>query len=140
MKPEMMNMFSMEMEGMDVKMMQECMEACSAAEQACTMCADASSGDQMARMASMCMTNADMCNTMMRMMMRSMGHDMGSMMAMLEACMMMNKACADACMANAEMSDHAKMCAQVCMDCANACEAMMTSMKPSMAEMPGAMP
>ncbi|HEU4807615.1 MAG TPA: hypothetical protein VFT01_05080 [Homoserinimonas sp.] len=135
MKAEMMNMFSMEMEGMDMKVMQECMEACSAAEQACTMCADSASGDQMARMASMCMTNADMCNTTMRMMMRPMGHDRASMMAMLEACMTMNKACADACMAQSAASDHAKMCAQVCMDCAAACEAMMASMSPASAPM-----
>lgn len=135
MKTEMMDMLSVEMEGMDMKVMQECMEACSAAEQACTMCADASSGDQMARMTSMCMTNADMCNTMMRMMMRPMGHDRASMMAMLEACMTMNKACADACMAQSGSSDHAKMCAKVCMDCAAACEAMMASMRPASASM-----
>lgn len=128
MKAEMMSMFSMEMEGMDMKMMQECMEACSAAEQACTMCADASSGDQMARMASMCMTNADMCNTMVRMMMRPMGHDRASMMAMLHACATMSRACADACMAQSGSSDHAKMCAQVCTDCAMACDAMTASM------------
>ncbi|MEX1077903.1 MAG: hypothetical protein WED09_02190 [Homoserinimonas sp.] len=131
MKAEVMSMFSMEMEGMDTKVMQECMEACSAAEQACTMCADAASGDQMARMASMCMSNADMCHTMMRMMMRPMGSDRASMMAMLEACMTMNKACADACTAQSGSSDHAKMCAQVCMDCAAACEAMMASMAPA---------
>lgn len=130
MRTEMMGMFSMELEGMDMKMMQDCLEACSAAEQACTMCADSASGDQMARMASMCMTNADLCNTTMRMMMRPMGHDRSSMMAMLQACATMCRACADACSAQSGSSDHAKVCAQVCMDCAMACEAMTGMMNP----------
>jgi hypothetical protein len=113
---------------MDMKLMQDCIEACAAAEQAATMCADAGSGDQMAKMSSMCMNTADMANTMMRAMMRPMGYDMASMMAMLEACAMMCRACADECMMHAEMSDHCKMCAEVCMNCAMACDALKASM------------
>ena len=126
---EMKMMDMMTMPGMDMKLMQDCMEACSAAEQATVMCADAAMGDDMAKMMSMCMNMADMANTMMRMMMRPMGYDMASMMACLEATMMMAKACADECMMHAEIIDHAKMCAQVCMNCMTACEAMMNSMK-----------
>jgi len=58
-----------------------------------------------------------------------MGYSMEPMMAMLQATMMMTRACANECMMHAEMSDHAKMCAEVCMNCASACEAMMASMK-----------
>ncbi|MCU1424531.1 MAG: hypothetical protein JWM51_822, partial [Microbacteriaceae bacterium] len=43
MTTQMMNMMSTDMSGTDMKLMQECLEACSAAEQAATMCADAGS-------------------------------------------------------------------------------------------------
>jgi hypothetical protein len=125
-----MDMMSMNMPGMDMKMMQDCMEACSAAEQASTMCADAASGDQMGKMGSMCASTADLCNSMMRMMMRPMGFDMGAMKAMLDATATMCRACAEQCMTHADMSDDAKMCAQVCQNCASACEALAGSMKP----------
>ena len=47
-------------------MMQECIEACSACEQACTMCADSMMGAEMAPSAAMCMNTADMSNTSRR--------------------------------------------------------------------------
>jgi hypothetical protein len=124
-----MDMMSMNMPGMDMKMMQDCMEACSAAEQASIMCADAASGDQMGKMASMCANTADLCNSMMRMMMRPMGFEMAAMTSMLNSTAMMCRACAEQCMTHAEMSDDAKMCAQVCQNCATACEALAGSMK-----------
>lgn len=51
---------------MDMAMMQECIEACSACEQACTMCADSMMGAEMAPSAAMCMNTADMSNTSRR--------------------------------------------------------------------------
>jgi hypothetical protein len=130
MTDQMMSMMSTESMGMamDMKLMQECIEACSAAEQAALMCADAGSGDNMGRMMSMCANTADMANTMMRMMMRPMGYDAASMMGMLEATMMMCRACADECMMHAEMSDHCRMCAEVCTNAVAACEALKSSM------------
>ena len=125
---KMMTMMPMEM-AMDMKLMQQCIEACAAAEQAATMCADAAmGGDGMGKMTSMCANTADMANTMMRMMMRPAGYDMSSMMAMLEATMMMCRACADECMMHADMSADCKMCAEVCRQCAAACQAMIDSM------------
>jgi hypothetical protein len=130
MTAEMMDSMPMMMQGMDMKMMQDCIEACSAAEQACTMCADSDTAEGMGRCASMCTMTADVAATLMRMMLRPMGFDMPSMMAMLEACMTMCRACADECMMHADMSETCKMCAQVCTNCADACSAMMASMKP----------
>ena len=63
--------------GMDMSMMQGCIEACSAASMAATMCADADGAENMGRCASMCMNTADVAMTMMRMMMRPNGYDMG---------------------------------------------------------------
>lgn len=132
------------MQGMDALAMGALVEACSACEQACTICADsmlsmgagsmdagsmdAGSMDMMKCM-SMCMDCADMSNTMMRMMLRPSGYDMPSMMAMMMACKTMATACADCCTMHAEMSEQCTMCAQACMQMAEACEGMITAMK-----------
>jgi hypothetical protein len=42
---------------------------------------------------------------------------------------MMCRACAEQCKMHASMSDDAKMCAQVCENCATACEALAGTMK-----------
>ncbi|MCU1443054.1 MAG: hypothetical protein JWQ59_1204 [Cryobacterium sp.] len=119
----------MPMSGMDMSMMQECIEACSAAEQACTMCAGSMMGEDMMMCSGMCMNCADTCNTMMRMMMRPNGMHMDSMSAMLTATMAMCNACADECMKHAEMSEECRMCADVCRQCAMTCQKMMDAMK-----------
>ena len=133
---QMMEMHSKEMPmpGMTMALMQDCIEACSACEQACTMCAGSmgtggSMGTDMAKCAAMCMDAADMANTMMRVMMRPNGMHMESMLAMLQAMVVMSTACAEECMNHAEMSDDCKMCAEVCRQCAIACETIMDSME-----------
>jgi len=128
MTAEMMQTMSMDtfgMPAMDMMTMQQCIEACSACEQACTMCADNAMADGMIKCASMCMDCADVCNTMMRMMMRPSGFDMPSMRAMLQACMTMCSACADECGNHAEMSETCRMCQMACEACVAACRAMM---------------
>jgi hypothetical protein len=118
--------------GMDMAMMQECIEACSACEQACTTCAGMMMGEGMAMCANMCMNAADTSNTMMRMMMRPNGMHAESFTAMLQATKAMASACADECMKHAEMSDDCRMCAEVCRQCAMATEKMMDAMKGTM--------
>ena len=132
MTAEMMQNMSMDaigMPAMDTMTMQECIEACSACQQACTMCADNSMADGMMKCASMCTDCADVCNTMMRMMMRPTGFDMASMQAMLQACMTMCAACSDECGNHSEMSETCRMCAMACDACRAACEAMLTMMR-----------
>jgi hypothetical protein len=116
--------------GMDMAMMEECIEACSACEQACTMCAGSMMmGENMAMCSGMCMNTADMTNTMMRSMMRPNGMHMESMMSMLQATTMMCNACAEECMKHADMSEDCRMCAETCRQCAMACQKMMDAMK-----------
>ncbi len=119
----------MPVQGMDMMMMQECIEAGSAAEQACTMCAGSTMGPGMMMCANMCMNAADMANTTMRMMMRPNGMHLNSMIKMLDACMTMCAACADECMDHADVSEDCRMCAEVCRQAAMACQKMMESMK-----------
>lgn len=122
---------TMSMTGTDLSLVEACIEACSACEQACVMCADADAeGDGMGRCAAMNSNCANMCNTMMRMLLRPSGLHKPSLMAMLEAMAMMARACADECSTHAADHEHHRMCAQACMDCMNACEALIGSMKP----------
>jgi Domain of Unknown Function (DUF326) len=85
----------------------------------------------MEKCAAMCMSCADMCNTMMRMMMHTSAMDMDSMMAMMQACKVMATACAAECSMHMDMNEHCAMCAKACQEMAMACDAMMTSMKAS---------
>ena len=127
---QMMEMHAAEMPatGMDMAMIQECIEACAACEQACTMCASSMMGDEMMKCTSMCMNSADMANTMMRMMMRPAGMHAPSMMTALQATMSMSNACADECKMRAETSDDARMCADVNRQLAACCQKLMDAL------------
>ncbi len=114
--------------GMDMPMMQQCIEACSAASMAATMCADADGGEGMGRCASMCMNTADVAMATMRMMMRPAGYDMGVMRSMMTACMAMGEACAAECGEHAQMSEHCRICAAACRAMVDACSAAMSGM------------
>ncbi|MCU1533910.1 MAG: uncharacterized protein JWR53_391 [Glaciihabitans sp.] len=118
------------MERMDMTAMQNLVEACSACEQACTMCATSSMGvAAMEKCAAMCMNCADMSNTMMRMTLRPAAMDVDGMMTMLQACMMTANACAAECTMHQDTNEQCRMCAKACQELAMACEAMMASMK-----------
>jgi len=114
------------MHGMDLQLMADCIEACAACEQACTMCSDACATEGMGVCASRCATCADVCSAMMRMMMRPAGMDRTAMMAMLDACAIMCRATAMECASHD--NEYCQMCATVCTNCAEACEAMLASM------------
>lgn len=116
------------MQNRDMDAMQACMDACAACEQASTMCAEACAAHGMGRCSSMCMSTADVANTMMRMLMRPMGMDDNAMMAMLDASAMQMRACAEECMSHADMHDQYRLCATMCMEAADACEQMRASM------------
>jgi hypothetical protein len=121
------------MAGMDMSAMEELIEACSACEQACTMCSAADMGmPDMGKCAGMCANCADVCNTMMRMLMRPIGMDADSMMSMMQATMTMAAACEEECMMHADMGEQHRMCAQACQQVVMASEAMMMSMNKSM--------
>ena len=128
MMADMMKSMPMPTTGMDVSMMQKCIEACSAASMAATMCADADGGEGMGRCASMCMNTADVATTMMRMMLRPAGYDMAVMGSMMTACMSMGEACAMECDMHADMSEHCRICAAACRAMVEACSMMMSAM------------
>ena len=116
------------MTGMDMPVMQGCMEACSAASMAATMCADADSSENMGRCASMCMNTADVATAMMRIIMRPGGYDTNVMRSMMSACMAMGEACAAECETHAEVSEHCRICASACRAMVDACSKAMSGM------------
>lgn len=124
-----MHMKDMPMQGMDMTVMQECMEAGSACAAACTMCADSMMGESESVARSMCATMADLAGTMMRAMMRPTGMHAESMMAMHLATMTMANACAAECQKHADRSEDARMCAEACRQCAEASRKTMDLMK-----------
>lgn len=117
-----------ESSGVDMAMMQQCIEACSAASMAATMCADADGGEGMGRCASMCMNTADVATTTMRMMMRPGGYDVNVMTMMMQACQAMGEACAAECEQHAAMSEHCRICASACRAMVDACSSAMAGM------------
>lgn len=119
-----------EMTGMDMTMMQRCVEACSAASMAATMCADADAGEGMGRCAALCMSTADVATATMRMMMRPAGYDMSVMGSMMSTCMAMGEACAAECAKHADMSEHCRICASACRAMVDACSSVMSSLQP----------
>ena len=122
----------MPMGGMNMALMEDCIEALSACEQACTMCAASLTGEGMEACMNLCQNTADMAHTMMRMMLRPAGMHMESMLASLQATMTLCAACADECMTHSEMHEDCAMCAEVCRQCAMACQKMMDSMSGAM--------
>ena len=123
------SMPSTEATGVDMAMMQECIEACSAVSMTATMCADADAGEDMAKRAAMCANMADVATSTMRMMMRPTGYDMGVMRAMMTACMTMGEACAAECRMHAEMAEHCRICAMACEAMVETCRKTMDAMQ-----------
>ena len=123
-------MKSMPMSGMqmDMALMQESVEACSAASMAATMCADSDIGDDEARCSAVCSNCADVATTMMRMLLRPMGYDQMAMTAMLGACIAMGEACANECRMHGDMDEHCRICAMACDAMVDSCRRLMGSM------------
>ncbi|WP_221583635.1 hypothetical protein [Microbacterium sp. G2-8] len=113
------------MDMMDMSVMQACMDACSAVEQAATICAT-----QDMDCAPACMTCADMSHTMMRSMLRMQGMTPAAMMAMLDACMAVCQMCMDECASHTD-NDVCRMCAQACQACMDSCMAVKDMMMAS---------
>jgi hypothetical protein len=138
------------MQGLDKTAVHNLIEACSAAEQACVMCADGMimdasemnaemlasgmmgaglTGSQLARCTNLCMDAADISHALMRLLLRPSGYDLAVLLASVRACLAITLACAEECMKRADLSEQCRMCAQACHQCADSCEKLMASMK-----------
>lgn len=113
--------------GMSMPMVQDCIEACSAAAMTATVCADADTGEQMERCGAMCANVADVATATLRMLLRPAGYDPGVMSAMLTACATLGQACAAECRVHAEHHEHCRLCAQACESMVDACRSALAA-------------
>jgi hypothetical protein len=120
------------MKDMDPAMMQDCIEAVAACAQACVMCADAVAGEGLARCAALCADCADVCDAMTHVKLRVSGWDMQVMGSMMQATVIVCRACSTECAMHAETNDHCRMCATACDEAASAVERMMAAMSAAM--------
>lgn len=107
----------------DMSVLEACLDACSACEQASIVCSM-----EMTPCAPACMNCAAMCNTMMNCMLRMQGMTREVTMSMLDATIATCQMCMDECMAHADDSEVSRMCAQSCKACMDACMALKNSL------------
>ncbi len=100
--------------------------------QACTACADACLSEEMVADLRKCIRTdldcADLCDTTARVLSRHTGYDANLTRAVLEACAVACRACADECERHAGMHEHCRVCAEACRACEAACAELVAAM------------
>ncbi len=100
--------------------------------QACTACADACLSEEMVADLRKCIRTdldcADLCDTTARVLSRHTGYDANLTRAVLEACAVACRACADECERHAGMHEHCRVCAEACRACEAACAELAAAM------------
>ncbi len=93
--------------------------------QACTACADACLSEEMVADLRKCIRTdldcADVCATTARVLSRHTAYDANITRAVLEACAVACRACADECESHAGMHEHCRVCAEACRACEAVC-------------------
>lgn len=101
--------------------------------EACTACADACLSEGMVAEMTKCIrTNldcADICGTTARVLSRHTGYDANISQAMLDACVVACRTCAEECQRHAMSAEHCRICADACRSAEQACQAMCDAMK-----------
>jgi hypothetical protein len=71
---------------------------------------------------------ADMCDTTGRILSRHTGYDANLTRAVVQACALACKACADECARHADMHEHCRVCAAECRLCEQACRELLAAL------------
>ena len=107
--------------GADKEKLAECIQACFECAQTCTACADAClSEDMVAELGTCIRTNtdcADICISTGKVLSRHAGYDANLTRAVLKACRIACKACADECDQHAGAHGHCRICTEACRRC-----------------------
>lgn len=102
-----------------------CIEECYSCAQACTSCADACLAEERVAELRQCirlnLDCADLCVAAGSVGTRRTGHDVEVLAALLNACAVACRLCADECGKHAEHHEHCRLCAESCRRCAEAC-------------------
>ena len=101
--------------------------------EACTACADACLSEEMIDDLRTCirlnMDCADICEVTARVVSRHTGADPSMGIALLQACVLACRACAQECGQHADMHEHCRICAESCRRCEEACGQMLSTLQ-----------
>jgi hypothetical protein len=111
--------------GVDRSALVRCIDECVACAATCTACADACLGEpdvpDLVRCVRRCLDCADVCHATGRVVTRQTEPDLGVIRALVEACVVACRACAEECERHAAHHDHCRVCAEECRSCEQAC-------------------
>lgn len=117
----------------DARQMAMTVDALIECAEACTSCADACLSERMVDELRMCirlnMDCADVCGTTARVLGRHTGTEPHMNVALLQACMLACRACAEECEGHASMHEHCRICAESCRRCEEACARMLLTVQ-----------
>jgi uncharacterized membrane protein len=106
----------------------ECIQACFDCAQACIACADACLGESdpanLVRCIRLNQDCADICTSTGRVLSRQTAPDAAVLRAMLHACAIACRTCAEECGQHAARMEHCRVCEEACRQCERACQAL----------------
>lgn len=109
-----------------------CIQACFDCAQACTACADACMAEANAQELMRCIRLnlhcADLCTTTGRVLSRQEAPELAR--AVLEACALACRLCAEECEKHAGHMEHCRVCAEACRRCEAACNQLLATLRP----------
>lgn len=118
--------------GLDQRLLTECIRACIDCAQTCTTCADACLGEESVGDLARCIRSdldcADVCVTTARVLSRGTASDAALTRAVLQACAQACRSCSAECAQHAEMHEHCRICAEACRRCEEACNRLFESL------------
>ena len=117
---------------LDTQKLSECIDACFECAQVCSSCADACLAEAMVADLRTCIRTdldcADICTATGRILVRQTEPNWEMIRAQLEACKTACAECRAECEKHKGMHDHCKICAESCMRCEKACEALLSEL------------
>lgn len=107
----------------------QCIEACLECAQVCVSCADACLGESQLEMLRRCirlnLDCADICAAAARVLTRLGNPDPISLRRTVEAAAAASLVCAEECEQHSERHEHCRVCAETCVSCSQACDALL---------------
>jgi hypothetical protein len=119
--------------GLDREVLLRCIDECFDCAATCTSCADACLGEQdvqgLVRCVRVCLDCADACDATGRTVTRQTEPDRGVIGAIVEACAVACRACAEECERHAPHHEHCRISAEVCRRCEQACGDLLAAIR-----------
>lgn len=129
---QMLESYPRDLGHVDRRKLEACIAAAQECAQVCTACADACLSEEMVAELTKCIrTNldcADVCETTARVLSRHTGYDAHLTRAVLEACIVACRSCADQCRQHESMHEHCRVCAESCATCEQACRDLLAAL------------